>query len=187
VKIYTRTGDKGETSLLGGQRVAKSEKRIELYGDVDELNSHLGFFISLIEDNPDLDRVNARCTEVQNQLFNLGSLLACESSQRSNFKLKGVPKSLIESLENDIDMMNLKLPELKNFIIPGGSQAVAYAHVCRAFSRRVERELVDFIRTTKETELDEALVFLNRLSDYLFTVARYVGFTEGVSEKIWKA
>lgn len=166
--------------------MSKSEARIDLYGDVDELNCHLGHFLSLLPLEKKLLKVKTRIIEIQNNLFNLGSLLACEAKDRERFKLKKIPAELVTALESDIDLLNTELPELKNFVLPGGPSSVTYAHVCRSFSRKVERELVAFKLAQSDDELNDAIVFLNRLSDYMFTVARYVGMVMRSEEVIWK-
>ncbi len=187
MKIYTRLGDTGETSLVGGKRVSKAESQIELYGSVDELNSHLGFLMSLLPEKKELVALRSKLSIIQHQLFNLGSNLACEPEVREKFKLPQIAADLISSLEQDIDKMNESLPELKNFILPGGSQAVAYAHVCRSFSRRVERGFVDYYQHYQDSYLLEAIKLMNRLSDYFFTVARFINFVEKGEEVTWKA
>lgn len=187
MKIYTRTGDSGETSLLGGTRVSKSEHRISIYGEVDELNSHLGFLMGLIGSNKNLDRIDKTLTLIQHELFNLGSLLACESENRAKFKLNQLSPNLVTLMESEMDSMNEELPELKNFILPGGSPEVAYAHICRTVTRRVERGLVYFKKVTQERDLDAAITLVNRLSDYLFVVARYISLKMNIAEVIWRS
>jgi cob(I)alamin adenosyltransferase len=187
MKIYTRTGDSGETSLLGGTRVRKAEHRISMYGEVDELNSHLGYLLGLIAKHDSLNSVIKTITLVQHELFNLGSLLACEPGNRSKFKLTPLSNDLVVLMEKEIDQMNEELPELKNFILPGGVQEVAYAHICRTVTRRIERSLVYFKDTVQDHELDSAITLVNRLSDYLFTVARYLSLKLNVPEVIWKS
>jgi cob(I)alamin adenosyltransferase len=187
VKIYTRTGDSGETSLLGGSRVKKGEHRISMYGEVDELNSHLGFLLSLIRGNSEVLKIDATITKIQHELFNLGSLLACEPENRKKFKLAPLSEVLVAEMEDEIDKMNLELPALKNFILPGGAQEVAYAHICRTVTRRVERGLVYFKDVSSDSELDSAIILLNRLSDYLFTVARFLSLKLGTPEVIWRS
>lgn len=186
MKIYTRTGDTGETSLLGGTRVSKSEHRISMYGEVDELNSHLGYLLVLIDGQDSLRGVTKTITHVQNELFNLGSLLACEPLNRHKFNLSPLSNNLVGLLEAEIDQMNEELPALKNFILPGGAQEVAYAHICRTVTRRLERGLVFFKDSVGDSDLDSAIKLVNRLSDYLFTVARYISLKLNVAEVIWK-
>lgn len=185
MKIYTRTGDQGETSLLSGRRVSKGEARIALYGDVDELNCHLGHMLSLMPSGTD-DLVSQRVLKIQSELFNLGSLLACEREKRSNFQLKSLSPELVDELEQGIDLMNEKLAPLKNFILPGGPSVVTYTHVCRAFARKVERELVAYLKSEGDNELSSGVVLLNRLSDFLFTAARYLAHQMKAKEVIWR-
>ncbi len=176
-KIYTKTGDKGQTALIGGTRISKSNLRIDLYGEVDELNSFIGYLRSY-EDNELLQIV-------QNQLFNLGSLLACTIDKRAEYKLPAIDSSLIESLEKSIDKMNEELAELKNFILPTGSKAASVAHLCRTVTRRVERKLVNFSEQLQGEEPESSFEFMNRLSDYFFVLSRYLNKKENISETIW--
>jgi len=176
-KIYTKTGDKGETALIGGVRVSKSSLRIDLYGEVDELNSFIGLLRSY-EDNKLL-------ASIQNQLFNLGSMLACELEKRSVYKLPPIDALIIKSLEDSIDEMNEELEPLKNFILPTGSKAASVAHLCRTVTRRVERKLVNFSEHLKAQEPDNSFEFINRLSDYFFVLSRFLNKKENITETIW--
>ncbi len=179
MKVYTRKGDQGETSLLGGSRVSKDHDRIEAYGTVDELNSHIGLLISM------LDKEEYASLEwIQNKLFDLGSLLALEKKS-SSFDLKGVDESDIVRLEAEIDKWEEALPSLKNFILPGGSMPSAQAHVCRTVCRRSERTVVKL--SNSEEGLSEIIGFLNRLSDYFFVLARIVLSRAGEQEIHWKS
>jgi cob(I)alamin adenosyltransferase len=172
MKIYTKTGDKGTTALFGGSRVPKHNLRIESYGTVDELNSYIG----LIRDQKIDSKLITSLIKIQNELFTLGAMLATppEKEILKNGKERlNIPKvnlSSIEYLENEIDAMNLELPPMTNFILPGGNQTVSFCHIARCVCRRAERIT---------TELDEneeinpdVLKYLNRLSDYLFVLAR---------------
>ena len=185
-KIYTKTGDAGETSLVGGERVSKTDRRIDLYGEVDELNSRMGVVASLISSETNLNRSYKFLLEIQNNLFNLGSNLACEFEQRSKFKLPVIDSNLIQKMENEIDFMNTVLPELKNFILPGGSMAAAHTHLCRTSCRRVERLLWDYHKNTQEELPQNAEKFLNRLSDYFFVLARYLNHFNQIIDNEWK-
>ncbi len=178
VKIYTKTGDKGKTALIGGTRISKSDLRIDLYGEVDELNSFVGYLRSHDD--------NQLLPIIQNQLFNLGSMLACTLDKRSEYKLPPISFTLIDSLEKSIDEMNEDLSELKNFILPTGSKAASVAHLCRTVSRRVERKLVNFSEQLKDEEPENSLILLNRLSDYFFVLSRFLNKKENITEKIWR-
>ena len=165
-KIYTKTGDGGKTSLLGGKKVAKSHDRIEAYGNVDELNSFIGF----LKDQKEVEaRIGNQFYWIQEHLFNIGSLLATESDF-SGFELPSVTINEVKQLEAWIDRYTDELPELKNFILPGGNQVVSLCHLCRTVCRRAERGVV---RLSENEPVDEnILVFLNRLSDYFFIIGR---------------
>lgn len=181
MSIYTKSGDKGETSLVGGQRLSKGDKRIDLYGDVDELNSFLGVAISSIEKGLETEIM----FKIQSSLFDLGSLLSCEVSERDKFKLPKINESIISELEQNIDIMDNEIPKLKNFILPGGSISAANFHVCRTVCRRVERKIIRYF-SNKNDLPDNSVEFLNRLSDYFFTIARFINFKKNISEIDWK-
>jgi cob(I)alamin adenosyltransferase len=178
MKIYTKTGDKGQTALVSGKRISKDDNRIELYGEVDELNSFIGVVVSKAE-VPFLKRI-------QNELFNLGSLLACESENWAKFNLPVLSESIVQSIEEQIDEIQKELPALKNFILPGGSEASAATHVCRVVCRRVERNLISFARENSLEIPEQSICFLNRLSDYFFVLARKLNKDAKVSEIIWR-
>lgn len=180
MKIYTKTGDKGDTSLFGGQRVPKDALRIEAYGTVDELNSVLGIVRA---DNKDPE-IDAICASVQDQLFVLGADLA---TPRSLGK-QGVPRITAkesESLEQAIDRFEGALKPLKSFILPGGSPVAARIHFARTVCRRAERTVVRLSRN--EDIGDDLTIYLNRLSDLLFVLARFANHVSGVSEVKWKS
>jgi len=178
MKIYTKKGDSGDTSLFGGQRVSKSTERIEAYGTVDELNSYVGLATSydLSEKGTDLLRT------VQELLFTLGADLATPPS--SEARIARIAEKDIRFLEDAIDDMEENLQPLKNFILPGGSQPGATLHVARTVCRRAERAAV----ACQETDdiSDACIKFLNRLSDFLFVIARYENKQAGVREETWK-
>ena len=177
-KIYTKTGDKGETSLFGGQRLPKSHLRIESYGTVDELNSYIG----LVRDHIEEAELRELLKSIQDRLFALGANLASDPSK--SMTVPDILVSDIELLEKEIDRMNEKLPELKNFILPGGHPVVSYTHVARCVCRRAERLVVAL---SLDGEVDSILIqYLNRLSDYLFVLARYLGMLLGAEEVTWK-
>lgn len=177
-KIYTKTGDAGETGLFGGGRVPKSHVRVEAYGTVDELNA----FIGLLHDSLDEEPVRDLLRQVQHRLFSIGATLATDPS--GDYALPpDIRESDIQLLEMAMDTMDADLPELKNFILPGGFPPVSLCHVCRTVCRRAERIVV----ALHEHEPVESLVlqYLNRLSDYFFLLARYIGHRAGAAEIIW--
>lgn len=180
MKIYTKTGDKGLTSLFGGKRVPKHHLRIEAYGTVDELNSYIG----LIRDQKiDVETFNI-LIEIQDRLFTLGSMLATEPG---NEKVK-VPQLFeydITLLENEIDKMNETLPEMRSFVLPGGHQTVSFCHVARCVCRRAERLTVHLAEVETVNEL--VVKYLNRLSDYLFVLSRKLTQDNNATEIPWKA
>ncbi len=183
-KIYTRGGDSGETSLGGGQRVAKDDVRVEAYGTVDELNAVLGAVLSLGTSDADLAK---RLIEIQNVLFNLGSDLCFREEDKAKFTA-GLPKveeRHVTALETSIDAMNGELGALKNFILPGGSPAAAQLHLARAVCRRAERRLATL--THNEAVSPWTIRYLNRLSDWLFVAARFENLRAGVSESLWNS
>lgn len=184
--IYTRTGDRGQTGLVGGQRIQKSDFQIELYGTCDELNSFIGVTLSMFPENRDqsLEQQFVFLQNIQSRLFDLGSLLACEKNERDQFKLPQLDQNVVDLLEEKIDLMDGELAPLKNFILPGGDRAASFAHVCRTVCRRLERMMVK--RDEQSGDLpDFSLVFINRLSDYFFSLARFVNFKSQHEEVIW--
>lgn len=180
MKIYTKTGDSGETGLLNGSRVSKASLRVELYGTVDELNSVIGLARSV---NPP-QKLRPVLQELSVILFNLGSDLATPYDPPPKFEVPRIKHNHITWLEEKIDEYTGELPELRNFILPGGSITNAYLHNGRTVCRRAERLAVEL---SKEENLGEnALIFLNRLSDFLFTLARYANHLDGVKDIEWK-
>lgn len=179
VKIYTKTGDKGKTSLLGGKKVAKSHERIDAYGNVDELNS----FIGLLKDQEAVEmRIEQQLYWIQETLFSLGSILATESGFKG-FELPKITQIEITQLEQWIDHYDNQLPKLKNFILPGGHQTVSLCHVCRTVCRRTERGIS---KLAEQEELDKHILpFINRLSDYFFILARKLSKDLKVPETPW--
>jgi len=176
----TKTGDKGTTSLIGGTRVKKSDIRIESYGTVDELNSFIGLLATYVDEKETADLL----AEIQNVLFNVGCNLAMGESFKKEIKESVVADVLIEHVENAIDRMQAAIPELKSFVIPGGSRSASTAHVCRTVCRRAERLI---IALDESSEVDRNLMaYVNRLSDYFFVLSRYLNNIEKVDEKIWK-
>ena len=182
-RIYTRRGDTGETSLVGGQRVAKDALRIECYGTVDELNSWIGMArVSSLEHSA-LETLSAILLRVQHELFNLGSILAT-LPQDVHPKQPRVTDVETARLEREIDEMNHGLPSLRSFVLPGGCRLNAELHAARTVCRRVERIAVALART--ETLPDQSIEYLNRLSDALFVWSRWVNHTLGVGEVLWE-
>ncbi len=184
-KIYTKGGDQGETSLVGGARVPKSHQRLNVYGTLDELNSVLGLIAAQnrsFSDGRFTDQVNVRLKRVQDNLFNLGSHLACEDAQL-RARLPQANAALIPEMEADMDLWESELPPLRNFILPGGHPLAAFSHLARTVCRRAEREAVEL---RKSTEVEpEVVVFLNRLSDWLFLLARKFNALAGEPDVEW--
>lgn len=181
-KIYTKTGDKGTTSLIGGTKVSKSHLRIEAYGTVDELNSWIGLCRDLVTEEAGQKTLQ----EIQDRLFTIGSSLACDPEKEPKMKIPDLKEEDIVGLEKEIDRMNEELPEMKNFILPGGHPTVSYLHIARCVCRRAERCCV---RLQEENSgVDPIIIkYLNRLSDHLFVLARYTGYRLHAIEIAWKA
>jgi cob(I)alamin adenosyltransferase len=181
MKIYTKGGDLGKTSLIGGTRVPKSHIRIESYGTVDELNS----FIGLLSDLLTSEEIKIILKEVQDRLFTVGSSLACDPDKEPHLKIPDLKEEDIAYLEQKMDAMNLVLAPMKSFILPGGHQAISTAHIARCVCRRAERWCVNL--QEEDLFVDPMVIkYLNRLSDYLFVVARYIGHLNGVADQPWK-
>ncbi|MBA2499635.1 MAG: cob(I)yrinic acid a,c-diamide adenosyltransferase [Chitinophagaceae bacterium] len=180
LKIYTKTGDSGNTSLIGGTKVSKSNLRIEAYGTIDELNSYIGLCRDLIEDTLSQKTL----LEVQDRLFTMGSTLACDPEKETQMKLPNLGQGDIEWLEKEIDRMNELLPEMKSFILAGGHPTISHLHIARCICRRAERTCV---RLSELSFVEsKIIIYLNRLSDYLFILARYTGMQLGAEEIPWK-
>jgi len=178
MRVYTRTGDKGETSFASGTRAQKDHPRLEAYGTVDELNSHLGQVQACIPDPTEKNRL----TRIQNRVFLVSSNLAVDNEEMLK-KLPGILEEDIEDLERAMDRLLDQIPPLANFILPAGHQSVALCHIARTVCRRAERRMVTLSR---ETALDPILIrYINRLSDYLFVLARKTARDLGVAEVIW--
>jgi len=176
-RIYTKTGDKGETSLIGGSRVKKNHQQIEAYGTVDELNSYIG----LIRSQEIPKEIITALFEIQKHLFIIGSILATDSKliKESSYKIS---EENIKFLENEIDNMNSGLPVLKSFILPGGDSIVSFCHIARCVCRRSERIVIGFSNNDDNSMLK---IYLNRLSDYLFVLARKLGKNVNLEETYW--
>ena len=181
-KIYTRTGDNGETSLVNGHRVSKHSVRPSAFGSVDELNSILGI-CRLHTAAMDDDRFDAMLSRIQNDLFDLGADLATPVNEsRSDGDLR-ITDGQVKRLEEEIDAMNAELAPLTSFVLPGGAAAAAYIHLARAQARRAEREMTEL--ATQEVVGEPAMQFINRLSDHLFVMTRYINNIEG-TDVLWK-
>ena len=179
-KVYTRTGDKGQTSIVGGFRVSKACERLEAYGTVDELSSHLGLLAALLPEGEDRNMI----IRIQNNLFNVCTNLATDQSQTPLYDSAKLASGEIELLEHEVDRMMKLLPERQGFILPGGTQAAAQAHVCRTVCRRAERRIVALSEVAIISP--EMQQYVNRLSDYLFVLAKIANFNAGVSEIVWQ-
>lgn len=187
MKIYTRTGDKGETSLFTGERVSKTHPCIEALGSIDECNSAIGMTISTLPGDKGIEIVKKQLIAVQHALFDLGAAVAtpvANATERQKEKTT-FDEEAVSSLEEWVDEYDQKLPKLKNFIIPGGHPSAATLHLARSFCRRAEREIVQIVL---DEEIPESvLIYLNRLSDYLFVAARYITMISGEEETIWES
>jgi cob(I)alamin adenosyltransferase len=180
MKIYTCTGDDGTTGLIGGTRVKKYNLRLEAYGTVDELNSYIGVIRSMQSDEP----TEAALESIQNKLFVIGANLATEEKDDLVRKQLPCQKNDIIFLEKEIDRMTEKLPELRNFVLPGGSQVAGFCHVARTVCRRAERRIVEL---SEKNQIDGNLIkYINRLSDYLFVLSRKLNQDLKTPEKLWK-
>ena len=179
MKIYTKTGDKGTTSLVGGTRVPKTHIRLEAYGTVDELNSNLGLLITYLSDEQD----RLFLQQVQDKLFVVGSHLATDQEKTRLNAISIITPALIEAVESEIDRLDNRLPPLSSFILPGGSRGAAVCHVCRTVCRRAERRI---LALSEQVEVSsELLAYVNRLSDYLFVLSRKINYDEKKEEIFW--
>ena len=184
--VYTRSGDSGQTSLLGGKRLSKASLRIDSYGTVDELNAVLGSLADQLAGSEGLIELHAALIREMNALFSLGSFLATPIDLVETYKTFPPSSQQVNSLEKEIDGWEGSLPPLKNFILPTGHSFVSSAHIARTVARRAERNLVHLSDVEPEVaELKDAITYLNRLSDWLFVFARMVGSKLGVKEVIW--
>jgi len=181
LKIYTKTGDKGTTSLIGGTKVSKAHLRIEAYGTVDELNSYAGLCKDLLTDK----NSSVVLQEIQDRLFTIGSALACDPDKETKMKIPDLKEEDISLLEKEIDKMSETLPPVKFFILPGGHPTISHLHITRCICRRAERCCVRL--ESEQNEVEPIIIkYLNRLSDYLFVLARYTGHLLNVAELPWK-
>lgn len=181
MKIYTKTGDEGKTSLIGGTKVLKSSPRTEAYGTVDELNSFVGVVFDHCNDEP--SRLILK--EIQDRLFTIGSELACDPAKITKMQIPDLHESDVELLEKEMDSMEAKLPVLKNFILSGGHPSVSFSHVARSVCRRAERCIVK-VHAEEQNVPPLIIKYINRLSDYFFMLARYQGMKNNAPEISWK-
>jgi cob(I)alamin adenosyltransferase len=181
--VYTRTGDNGTTSLVSGTRLKKSQDRIALYGEADELNSLIGLGLSFLSENFDKNFL----ITIQSALFDLGSNFACEYDNRIIYKLPVIKESFVSEIESEIDKMDIILPKLSHFVLPGGGSAASAFHVCRTTCRRLERSMVEFQDQFPKEVTSVELMFINRLSDYFFVLSRFINFKENKIEINWIA
>lgn len=180
-KIYTKTGDAGKTSLIGGTRVYKDDLRVECYGTVDELNAYIGLLNDELKDIC----LDNNLTEIQHYLFVIGSLLALDADKSSKISLPGLSEDAIVSLEKEIDQMSVSLTKMTHFILPGGNIIVSHAHIARTVCRRAERLCVTLTGQGDETRVLIIVKYLNRLSDYLFVLARFIAKHLEIEEIKW--
>lgn len=202
MKVYTKTGDKGTTSLLNGKRVKKSNNRINLLGTLDELNSFIGLLVTELKETTFL-KEKQYLEQVQNRIFDIGAIVANptyteqptnktssvtkEKNENNQNSKKDLYLELTNQMEAEIDSITNDLPTLKNFILPGGNRASAVAHICRTTCRKAEREYHTQIPTKNIDTLNHIGMYLNRFSDYLFELARYLNYKTGEKDIIWKA
>ena len=179
-KVYTRAGDGGQTSLIGGHRVSKTHARIEAYGTVDELSAHLGMLASFMKDSEDKTLIE----HIQRNLFTVCSYLATDQAKTIVASSYTLPEEEVKILEEEIDVINQSIPPLTSFLLPGGNHEAAICHVRRTVCRRAERRIFALAQTDKVAP--EIVGYINRLSDYLFVLARKLNFIDGVREKTWK-
>lgn len=178
MKIYTRTGDKGKTSLIGGKRVSKTHQRLEAYGTIDELNAHIGLLLAQL---PADESERTTLLQVQNILFVVGAQLATPPEVTGTL---AVTSEMLSTLEEAIDRIDAGLPPLKAFVLPGGTQAASQCHVCRTVCRRAERRVLAL--ASRATIPSELTSYLNRLSDYLFVLSRKINNEQGKQEIFWQ-
>ena len=180
MKIYTKTGDKGQTGLIGGTRISKSDIRLEAYGTVDELNAHIGLLVTR-EMKPEH---KVFLQNIQNLLFTVGSNLATDTTKIDFRKESMMKEEYITTIENEIDRIDALLPPLNNFVLPGGNETAALCHICRTIARRAERRIIE-MGGTYDVD-NKVIMFTNRLSDYFFTLSRLMQIDAQQQEIFWK-
>lgn len=181
MKIYTKTGDNGTTSLIGGTKVLKSNERIEAYGTIDELNAHIGLCRDLITD----EHTRSMLKEIQDRLFTIGAALACDPDKETKMKIPDLHGADVDLLEKEMDKMDGQLEPLQKFILPGGHPTVSQIHIARCVCRRTERLVVNLLIRDQEHET-LIIQYMNRLSDYLFILGRYIAKALHVQETSWE-
>ncbi len=182
-KVYTKAGDQGKTQLIGGEKVSKASERIDCYGTIDELNATIGMCISALEGTSAVAELREKLLRVQNELFNVGTQLATPDADRRK-TMPDITEAHIARLEDEMDQLNEDLPDLKSFVLPGGSHASACFHLARTVCRRAERKVVAL---ASESQVDARhLAYLNRLSDALFVFGRHALVAEGKTENLWQ-
>ena len=184
-KVYTRTGDKGMTDLVGGVRISKTDPRLEAYGTTDELSSHLGLLSAMMgKDERPLEEERQMLVRSQNNLFIIGSYLAIDQSQTPLYDFAKLPDGETALLEEHIDSLMATLPERQGFVLPGGTVSAAQCHVCRTVCRRAERRILEL---AQKAQVDDYIIqYVNRLSDYLFVLAKIINFNAGQNENLWQ-
>lgn len=186
-KVYTKVGDKGTTHLIGNEKVPKNDLRVESYGQIDELNVMIGHCFSHLKSFPEMDNysyISKRLISIQNELFNLGTVLASLGTSSKNDNLPKIDNNDIILLEKDIDDMNSELDPLKSFVLPGGNHLTLYIHSARVMCRKSERSVVSVFNKYPDTDT-VVLKYLNRLSDYLFVLGRFISLKLDISENLW--
>jgi cob(I)alamin adenosyltransferase len=187
MKIYTGTGDRGKTSLFSGERIEKNDDRIEAYGAVDELNASIGAVIASLPTAPGTDLVRMQLIRIQSDLFRVGAFLATTADSPSMVYLHPMDQADSDWLEERVDQMQSQITELTVFILPGGHPSAAWAHVARTVCRRAERRIVSLL---EQTPIDKnthcLLTYVNRLSDYLFILARFCNHLAGMEDQLWQ-
>jgi cob(I)alamin adenosyltransferase len=189
MKIYTGTGDRGKTSLFSGERIKKNDDRIEAYGAVDELNALIGVVVASLPSGPEMDGIGLQLTRIQADLFRAGGWLATTEDSPSVAYLQPMDQADSRWLEEQVDYMQTKLPELTVFILPGGHPSAAWAHVARTVCRRAERRIVSLLEQNALSDdgTNSLLTYVNRLSDYLFVLARYCNHLAGMGDQVWQS
>lgn len=183
-KLYTKTGDKGMTSLVSGNRVSKASQRLETYGTVDELNSFIGL---LRAEMPSVAGQEELLAMIQDRLFTAGAYLATDNTVKMDFEIQsGITPEDIKRVESEIDKLDAELPKLTHFVIPAGGRATSVAHICRTITRRTERHIYRLLEVDEGAEVSsEVRLLFNRLSDYFFVLARALARIEGGKEVYW--
>lgn len=179
-KVYTKTGDKGTTGLIGGVRISKSHVRLEAYGSIDELNSFIGLLDSIVID----DHIKSTLTRIQSNLFTIGSYLATDQTNTPLSQFAKLKEGETEYIEKEIDTILDELPERHGFVLPGGCQSASMSHVCRTICRRAERRIIGL--SEKANVGEDIISYVNRLSDFFFVLAKKLNFLEGKEEKTWE-